>query len=43
MIFNAKVGGDNSSRAMMAAILFVAKNGTLEIPSSYLKTKVKVV
>ena len=43
MIFNAKVGGDNSSRAMMAAILFVAKNGILEIPSSYLKTKVKVV
>lgn len=42
MIFNAKVGGDNSSRAMMAAILFAAKEGISQIPSSWLKTKVKI-
>lgn len=42
MIFNAKAGGDNSARAMIVAMLLVAKNGASEIPVKWLKTKVQI-
>ncbi len=42
LIQNAKVGGDTSSRAMIASIIFMANNSISQIPQEWLAIKVKI-
>ncbi len=42
LIKNAQAGGDNSSRAMIVAILFVARYGTKVIPKNLTNIKVQI-
>lgn len=42
LICNAKVGGDTSSRAMIAAIIFMANQPTTQIPKNWLAIKVVI-
>lgn len=42
LVNNAKAGGDNSARAMIIAMLLVAKNGLSKVPREWTNIKVQV-
>ena len=42
MIKNAQAGGDNSARAMIVALLFIARDSAMVIPSNLTNIKVQV-